>query len=199
MVSGLFGALRQSGYALGFAVTASLFTAVKMNLRRYSTTAAAALGFAALSMAAYAVNAHGHVAPEAAMAGMPNNAATLRVAPFGVAERKLASAEPVAAPAPAGAATMAAAAGDFNPQFDQYCIACHGPDGRGVANLGVDLVASAFVGRNSEAALVEFLKAGRLPDDPASVTGRPMPGFAWVPEGELTSIAGFLKSRSGGK
>ena len=29
MVSGLFGVYRQSGYALGFAITASLFTAVQ--------------------------------------------------------------------------------------------------------------------------------------------------------------------------
>ncbi len=99
--------------------------------------------------------------------------------------------------APALAAVASAPAADTNAQFDQYCIGCHGPDARGVANLGVDLVASAFVAKSSQQVLLEFLKAGRLPDDPANSTGRPMPGFSWVPEGELESVAGFLKSRGG--
>ena len=98
-----------------------------------------------------------------------------------------------------GFVPTAAASADSNSQFDQYCIGCHGPDGRGITNLGVDLVASAFVASKSESALVEFLKAGRLPDDSASKTGRPMPGFAWVPEGELKSVAAFVKARSAAK
>lgn len=90
-----------------------------------------------------------------------------------------------------------AAADDSNAAFEQYCIGCHGPDGRGIENLGVDLVDSPFVVRTSEQGLVEFLAVGRLPDDPETRAGRPMPGFSWVPESELKSIAAFLKSRSG--
>jgi mono/diheme cytochrome c family protein len=97
----------------------------------------------------------------------------------------------VAAPATVAGAAVSDAA------FEQHCVACHGADARGIDNLGVDLVASAFVAATSEQGLVEFLQVGRLPDDPATRTGRPMPGFSWVSESELESIAAFLKSRSG--
>jgi mono/diheme cytochrome c family protein len=86
---------------------------------------------------------------------------------------------------------------DGSAAFDQYCIACHGADARGIDNLGVDLVGSEFVARTPEAGLVEFLRIGRLPDDPATLTGRSMPGFSWVSEGELKAIAVFLKSGTG--
>lgn len=99
----------------------------------------------------------------------------------------------------ADASPIVVASADSNPQFDQYCIGCHGPDGRGVANVGVDLVASAFVASRTEAELVEFLKVGRLPDEAGNRTGRPMPGFSWVAEGELRSVAAFVKSRNAAK
>jgi len=103
----------------------------------------------------------------------------------------------VAATQPPALRTAAAAAPDGAALFDVHCIACHGPDARGIDNLGVDLVASPFVARSAEPDLVGFLKDGRLPDDPDSLTGRPMPGFAWVAEGELRALAAFLKSRNG--
>jgi mono/diheme cytochrome c family protein len=90
------------------------------------------------------------------------------------------------------AVALATAAG--NVQFDQYCSSCHGMDAQGIGNLGVSLIDSAFVARTSEQDLVEFLKVGRLPDDPATVSGRPIPEFSWVAEGELQAIASFLKS-----
>jgi mono/diheme cytochrome c family protein len=92
---------------------------------------------------------------------------------------------------------MVASAGDDNPQYDKYCAACHGSDARGIQNSGVDLVTSTFVSNATPQALVDFLAQGRPSDDPASKTGRPMPGFSWVPEGELMSIAAFLKSPNG--
>jgi mono/diheme cytochrome c family protein len=88
----------------------------------------------------------------------------------------------------------AAAAADGSAAFEQYCIACHGADARGIDNLGADLVASAFVRARSTEELVAFLEAGRLADDPASRTGRPMPGFGWVTAGELKALAEYLKS-----
>ena len=90
-------------------------------------------------------------------------------------------------------ATPALAADDTNAAYDQYCLGCHGPDARG-GSQGADLVASAFVAGQSEPALVDFLKAGRLADDPASKTGRPMPGFAWLSDAELESVAAFIKA-----
>jgi mono/diheme cytochrome c family protein len=87
--------------------------------------------------------------------------------------------------------------GDGSAAFDLYCMACHGADARGIDGLGVTLVGSAFVTRTPVAELVEFLKIGRLPDDPATLTGRAMPGFGWVSDSELTAVVEFLKSHSG--
>lgn len=78
------------------------------------------------------------------------------------------------------------------------CIACHGADLAGVEGLGVNLVTSKFVATRSPDALLAFIKAGRMPDDPATVSGRPMPGFGWLPEAELAAIVAFVKSRNGG-
>jgi len=80
-------------------------------------------------------------------------------------------------------------------EFEANCLLCHGADLTGVDGLGANLAASAFVAGRSEAELVEFLKVGRMPGDPASLTGRAMPGFAWLPADELRRIAAFVKSR----
>ena len=78
--------------------------------------------------------------------------------------------------------------------FNTYCLLCHGPDGSGVPGLGVSLVDSSFVQLQPEADLAEFLKLGRLPNDPASISGRPMPGFAWMQASELSAIAVHIKT-----
>lgn len=82
-----------------------------------------------------------------------------------------------------------------NDKYTANCMACHGPDLKGVDQLGVNLLTSKFVAAKSTGELVEFLKIGRMPDDPATVSGRPMPGFSWIPEAELQEIAAFVKSR----
>ncbi len=81
--------------------------------------------------------------------------------------------------------------------FNTYCLLCHGPDGSGVPGLGVSLVDSSFVQSQPEADLAEFLKIGRLPNDPASISGRPMPGFAWMQAAELSAIAVHIKALDG--
>lgn len=110
------------------------------------------------------------------------------VAPFGMASR--APREVAAAPAPEPAAATAATPAIYAAQ----CTACHGADARGVQGLGVDLTASQLVADSSEAELIEFLKVGRLPTDPASITGIPMPGFAWMAAGDLDEVAAYLKT-----
>lgn len=77
------------------------------------------------------------------------------------------------------------------------CVACHGVDLHGVEDLGVNLVTSKFVGSKSVPELVAFLKVGRMPGDPESVAGRPMPGFGWLPEADLTEIATYVKAQRG--
>lgn len=105
----------------------------------------------------------------------------------GAAVMAVAMAMGMAANAPADVQTAA---------FSTYCIACHGVDGRGVEGLGADLVASTYVAGASAAELVEFLKLGRLPNDPASVSGQPMPGFAYLDDAELAALADYLKRLS---
>ena len=109
------------------------------------------------------------------------------IAPFGKASR--AAVEVGAAPAPA-AVTASAAPTVFTAQ----CTACHGADAKGIEGLGLDLTNSALIAGANEAELIEFLKAGRLPTDPASVTGIPMPGFAWMEANDLAEIAAYLKT-----
>lgn len=88
-----------------------------------------------------------------------------------------------------------ARAADGNAAYNQHCLVCHGADLKGVANLGVDLAGSGFVSGKSVDELTEFLKVGRMPGDPETVSNGAMPGFAWVSEDELRGIAEFLKSQ----
>lgn len=88
-----------------------------------------------------------------------------------------------------------ARAADANPAYNQHCLVCHGADLKGVANLGVELTGSKFVAVKSVDELTEFLKAGRMPGDPDTISNGAMPGFAWVTEDELRSIAEFLKAQ----
>ena len=77
--------------------------------------------------------------------------------------------------------------------FSTNCMICHGPRGEGIEGLGVSLINSGFVQSQSSADLAEFLKRGRLPNDSASVSGLPMPGFAWMTTEDLAAVAAHLK------
>ena len=107
------------------------------------------------------------------------------VAPFGMASRAKREVEADRA----ATTSLAAVPGIFATQ----CVACHGADAKGVQGLGLDLTTSELVANSSAAELVEFLKVGRMPTDPASVTGIPMPGFAWLQPAQLEEVAGYLK------
>ena len=90
-----------------------------------------------------------------------------------------------------------AALAEDNEKYALNCLACHGAELEGVEGLGASLADSRFVGRKTVGELVTFLKVGRMPGDPESVSGRPMPGFGWLPDAELTEIAEFVKRRQG--
>lgn len=59
--------------------------------------------------------------------------------------------------------------------FDSSCTACHGQDGKGIPNLGKDLVHSKFAMGLTDQELVDFIKRGRDSTDPLNTTGVPMP------------------------
>lgn len=156
-----------------------------INLRHYSGLAIGALAAAGISMAAYAVTAPGYVDVEVAVATLPSDVEYPAVAAFGMTERK----PPQIIE---GSASVASEAGGKS-IFDAQCIACHGVDARGVEGLGVSLVDSGFVASASEDELIAFLKVGRMPNDPATITGLVMPGFAWIAEPDLAALAGHVK------
>ena len=95
-----------------------------------------------------------------------------------------------------GAGTVAAWP-PANARYEESCLACHGVDLKGVEGLGGPLVGNPFVEDRSVAQLVEFLKVGRQSTDAASVSGRPMPGFSWLPPADLEEIAAYIKNPAG--
>jgi disulfide bond formation protein DsbB len=103
-------------------------------------------------------------------------------------------------PAPTAAPTPAGPAGDpakGQQLFTATCSACHGPDAKGLPNLGKDLTASEFAIGLSDAELVEFIKTGRPIGDPLNTTGVDMPpkgGNPALTDQDLADIVAFLRT-----
>ena len=118
--------------------------------------------------------------------------------------------EPTATPAPAAAAAPAQAASEAQPVaaaagnaehgkqiYSQICIACHGPEAKGVQGLGKDLTTSTFVAEKSDAEMVDFLKVGRDPSDPLNTTGVAMPpkgGNPALSDQDMLDIVAFVRT-----
>lgn len=111
-----------------------------------------------------------------------------------------AAAAPAEAAAPAQAQPVAALAGDAaNGQkvYGILCIACHGPEAKGVQGLGKDLTTSTFVAEKTDPELVDFIKVGRDPSDPLNTTGVAMPpkgGNPALSDKEIADIVAFLRT-----
>jgi len=243
MVSGLFGTIRQAGYAFGFALIASLFAATQdwyetnwtrtgfghltpetagqlthifeeggiwspemlvfilrvsaivcaailllalvnslprlaMNGRRQLAALGGAVGAALLGVYALVMLVPGGVVVREDLADA--SGAPSAVLAFGMAARTATS--PVALPEQGASGA-----------FGELCAACHGSLAEGVEGLGITLRESAFVRTSTDAELVAFLKAGRMPDSPGSLTGRPMPAFSWVSDEKLAAVVGELR------
>jgi len=112
--------------------------------------------------------------------------------------------EPTATPAPAAAAPVqevaAGPVGDVangGKIFATACVACHGPEGKGVTGLGKDLTTSEWVGEQTDVQLVEFIKVGRDATHPLNTTGVAMPpkgGNPAMSEQEIADIVAFVRS-----
>lgn len=76
--------------------------------------------------------------------------------------------------------------------YERQCVACHGAERQGVDGLGVALAGSELIKSTTTEELIAFLKVGRMPNDPASLTGGVMPGFMWMPDADLRAIADYL-------
>lgn len=76
------------------------------------------------------------------------------------------------------------------------CIACHGPNGEALPNLGKDLAHSEFVAGQSDKQLQTFLKLGRPTWDPANTTKVDMPGKGGNPkltDADLSDLVQYLR------
>jgi disulfide bond formation protein DsbB len=79
------------------------------------------------------------------------------------------------------------------------CIACHGPDARGVQNLGKTLHPSDsdFISSRTDDELVEYIKVGRTPDDPLNTTGVGMPAKGGNPalsEADMYNVIAYIRT-----
>ena len=98
---------------------------------------------------------------------------------------------PAAAPTPIGDATAGKTA------YDSTCVSCHGPDAKGLPNLGKDLTTSEFVIGASDLDLVAFVLQGRPTGDPANTTGVDMPpkgGNPALSEQDIKDIVAYLRT-----
>jgi disulfide bond formation protein DsbB len=99
------------------------------------------------------------------------------------------------APAPASGATGNAQNGKT--LFAGTCVACHGPEGKGIQGLGKDLTTSAFVKSQSDAQLIDFIKKGRPASDPANTTKVDMPpkgGNPALTDANIADIVAFIRT-----
>ena len=115
-------------------------------------------------------------------------------------EKKDEAAAPPATTEAASVEVAASPAGDAASGGKIYataCVACHGPDAKGVTGLGKDLTTSEWVGQQSDADLIEFIKKGRDASDSLNTTGVAMPpkgGNPAMSEQEIADIVAYVRS-----
>ena len=110
--------------------------------------------------------------------------------------------EPPAANQDSGASddTETVSAGDpaaGEEQYNQVCIACHGPGGVGVEGLGKPFTTSEFIASQSDQELLEFIKQGRPSSHPDNTTGVDMPpkgGNPALGDEEIIDIIAYIRT-----
>ena len=81
--------------------------------------------------------------------------------------------------------------------FVGTCSACHGPDAKGLPNLGKDLTTSEYVQDSSDEELVTLLREGRPSGHELNTTGVDMPpkgGNPSLNDEDLATIVAYLRS-----
>ena len=81
--------------------------------------------------------------------------------------------------------------------FSGTCSACHGPEGKGIENLGKDMTTSEFIASKTDTELLAFVKVGRDPSDPLNTTGVAMPpkgGNPALGDEDLLNIIAFIRT-----
>lgn len=96
------------------------------------------------------------------------------------------------ATAPAAAANLARG----QRYFEQTCAGCHGPQGEGIAGLGLPLATSPLVIYASDRDLLSFLRTGRAADHPDNMLGVSMPPSGGRPDwsdAEMLDVIAYLR------
>ena len=107
---------------------------------------------------------------------------------------------PTAPAVPAEAQKFAGLKGDPTNGKDKYgttCIACHGPEAKGIPNLGKDLTVSDYLKGLSDPEAALFLTKGRPSSDPLNTTKVDMPpkgGNPALKDQDLIDIVAFLRT-----
>jgi cytochrome c5 len=79
----------------------------------------------------------------------------------------------------------------------ETCASCHGADLHGMPKNGLNLASSPFIAQLDDARLLDFLKMGRQPFDPANTTGVAMPprgGNPLLTDDRLMDVVAFLRT-----
>jgi mono/diheme cytochrome c family protein len=79
----------------------------------------------------------------------------------------------------------------------QVCAGCHGPDAKGLPNLGKDMTTSEFIKGLTDDELVAFVKTGRPISDPANTTNVDMPPKGGNPaftDEDLYDIVAYIRT-----
>lgn len=88
-----------------------------------------------------------------------------------------------------------AAAGE--PLYQGTCSACHGPDAKGMPNLGKDLTTSEFLKSQTDEEMLAFIKVGRPIDHPDNTQGVDMPpkgGNPALTDDDILDIVAYLRT-----
>lgn len=82
-------------------------------------------------------------------------------------------------------------------QYDQICIACHGPTGEGIENLGKPFTTSEFLREKNDEEMLAFIKTGRPTGDPLNTTGVDMPpkgGNPALTDEQILDIIAYIRT-----
>ena len=82
-------------------------------------------------------------------------------------------------------------------EFEGTCSSCHGPDAKGMPDLGKDLTTSEFVKSKTDEEMIAFLLVGRPAYDPLNTTKVDMPpkgGNPALTDTDLQDIISYVRS-----
>lgn len=83
--------------------------------------------------------------------------------------------------------------------YAQTCSACHGPEGKGLPNLGKSLVDSEWIRSRTDAEVSDLIVNGRDLKDPENTTKSAMPpkgGNPTLTDTDIASVVKWLRERN---